>query len=99
MREVRQERVLQVEWSSGDAAGLTVEIAVTAYDRRGLVRDLTDVLAVERLSIEAMSTVTDHDAGTAYVRLTMPVSNLEQLARVLQRLSAVPNVTETRRVS
>jgi GTP pyrophosphokinase len=98
MREVRQERVLQVEWSSGDAAGLTVEIAVTAYDRRGLVRDLTDVLAVERLSIEAMSTVTDHDAGTAYVRLTAPVSNLEQLARVLQRLGSVPNVTEARRV-
>jgi GTP pyrophosphokinase len=98
MRGDRQERVLQVEWSSGDAAGLTVEIAVTAYDRRGLVRDLTDVLAVERLSIESMSTVTDQDAGTAYVRLAMPVSSLEQLARVLQRLGAVPNVIEARRL-
>jgi GTP pyrophosphokinase len=74
-----------------------VEIAVTAYDRRGLVRDLTDVLAVERLSIEAMSTVTDHAAGTAHVRLTFPVSNLEQLARVLHRLGAVPNVIQARR--
>jgi GTP pyrophosphokinase len=97
MREVRPERVLQVEWSSAEPAGLTVEIAVTAYDRRGLVRDLTDVLAVERLSIDAMSTVTDHDAGTANVRVTVPVSNLEQLARVLQRLGAVPNVIEVRR--
>ncbi|MGB6488779.1 MAG: bifunctional (p)ppGpp synthetase/guanosine-3',5'-bis(diphosphate) 3'-pyrophosphohydrolase [Steroidobacteraceae bacterium] len=97
MREVRPERVLQVDWSSGDAAGLTVEIAVTAYDRRGLVRDLTDVLAVERLSIESMSTVTDRDAGTAYVRLTVPVSNLEQVARVLHRLGAVPNVIQASR--
>jgi GTP pyrophosphokinase len=97
MREIRSERVLQVDWSSGDAAGLTAEIAVTAYDRRGLVRDLTDVLAAERLSIEAMSTVTDHDAGTAHVRLTVPVSNLEQLARVLYRLGAVPNVIQARR--
>ncbi len=97
MREVRPERVLQVEWSSGEAGGLTVEITVTAYDRRGLLRDLTDVLAVERLSIESMSTVTDHDAGTAHVRLTVPVSNLEQLARVLRRLRAVPNVIEARR--
>ena len=97
MREIRPERVLQVDWSSGDGAELTVEIAVTAYDRRGLVRDLTDVLAVERLSIEAMSTVTDHDAGTAHVRLTFPVSNLEQLARVLHRLGAVPNVIQARR--
>jgi GTP pyrophosphokinase len=97
MREIRPERVLQVDWNSGDGADLTVEIAVTAYDRRGLVRDLTDVLAVERLSIEAMSTVTDHAAGTAHVRLTFPVSNLEQLARVLHRLGAVPNVIQARR--
>ena len=97
MREVKPERVLQVEWASSDAAGLTAEIAVTAYDRRGLVRDLTDVLASEQLSIDAMSTTTDHDAGTAYVRLTVVVSNLEQLARVLRRLGAVPNVIQARR--
>ena len=97
MREVRPERVLQVEWSSADAAELRVEIAVTAYDRRGLVRDLTDVLALERLSIDAMTTTTDRDAGTAHVRLTVPVGNLEQLARVLHRLGAVPNVIQARR--
>ena len=97
MREIRPERVLQVEWSSADAADLRVEIAVTAYDRRGLVRDLTDVLALERLSIDAMTTTTDRDAGTAHVRLTVPVNNLEQLARVLHRLGAVPNVIEAHR--
>ncbi|MHB8812711.1 MAG: RelA/SpoT family protein [Steroidobacteraceae bacterium] len=97
MREVRPERVMQVEWSLRDAAGLTVEIAIIAYDRRGLLRDLTDVLAVERLSIDAMSTTTDHDAGTAQVRLTVPVDNLEQLARVLHRLGAVPHVIQARR--
>ena len=97
MRDVKPERVLQVEWSSSDTAGLTAEIAVTAYDRRGLVRDLTDVLAVERLSIDAMSTTTDHDAGTAYVRFTVAVTNLEQLARVLHRLGAVSNVIQARR--
>ncbi len=99
MREVRPERVLQVEWSSADAAGVAAEIAITAYDRRGLLRDLTDVLALERLSIDAMSTVTDHDAGTAHVRLTVPVGSLDQLARVLHRLGAVPNVIQARRVS
>jgi GTP pyrophosphokinase len=98
MREVRPERVLQVEWSSAESAALTAEIAVTAYDRRGLLRDLTDVLALERLSIEAMSTVTDHDEGTAHVRLTVPVSNLDQLARVLHRLGTVPNVIRARRL-
>ncbi|HJS88947.1 MAG TPA: bifunctional (p)ppGpp synthetase/guanosine-3',5'-bis(diphosphate) 3'-pyrophosphohydrolase [Steroidobacteraceae bacterium] len=97
MRELKPERVLQVGWSSADPAGLSAEIVVTAYDRRGLLRDLTDVLALERLSIDALSTVTDHEAGTAHVRLTVPVANLEQLARVLHRLGAVPNVIQARR--
>lgn len=97
MRQVRPERVLQVEWSSRDEAQLPVDIAVQAYDRRGLVRDITDVLAVERLSIRAMNTTTDREAGIAHVLLTVGVADLDQLARVLQRLAAVPNVTSARR--
>ncbi len=98
MRAVKPERVLKVEWTSGDGTGLVVEISIGAFDRRGLVRDVTDVLALERLSIEAMTTTTDRDAGTAHVLVTVSVADLEQLARVLRRLSSVPNVTYARRV-
>ena len=97
MRQVRPERVLKVEWSSRDEERLPVDISVQAYDRRGLVRDLTDVLALERLSIQAMSTTTDSEAGIASVLLTVGVGDQEQLGRVLQRLAAVPNVTSVRR--
>jgi GTP pyrophosphokinase len=99
MRAVKPDRVLNVEWSSGSAqSGLAVKLAVTAYDRRGLVRDLTDVLAVEQLSIEELSTTTDRASGTAHLTVSFAVRDLEQLARVLRRLSAVPNVTHARRV-
>jgi GTP pyrophosphokinase len=98
MRALKPERVLQVEWASDTAEGLVVQISVNAYDRRGLVRDVTDVLALERLSIEAMTTTTDRDAGTAHVLVTVSVSDLDQLARVLRRLAGVPNVTHARRV-
>jgi GTP pyrophosphokinase len=98
MRALKPERVLQVEWASDTADGLVVQISVTAYDRRGLVRDVTDVLALERLSIEAMTTTTDRDAGTAHVVVTVSVADLDQLARVLRRLAGVPNVTHARRV-
>ena len=98
MRALKPERVLQVEWASDTAEGLVVQISVTAYDRRGLVRDVTDVLALERLSIEAMTTTTDRDAGTAHVLVTVSVTDLDQLARVLRRLAGVPNVTHARRV-
>ena len=97
MAALKPERVLQVEWSSADAGALAVLIAVSAYDRRGLLRDLTDVVAVERLSIDAVTSRTDHDSGIAYFSLAVAVNDLEQLARVLRRLAAVPNVIEARR--
>src|SRR6516165_8743084 len=43
MADVKRERVLQVEWSSAEGGALNVSLAVSAYDRRGLLRDLTDV--------------------------------------------------------
>jgi (p)ppGpp synthase/HD superfamily hydrolase len=89
--------VLKVEWTAGDTGALDVELSVSAYDRRGLLRDLTDVVAVERLSIDAVTSRTDHATGIAHFALTVAVNDLEQLARVLRRLAAVPNVFEVRR--
>ena len=97
MRAVRPERVLKVEWSSHQSSELPVQIAVHAYDRRGLVRDLTDVLAMERLSIQGMTTTTDPTAGTADVHLTVAVENEAQLQRLQRRLEAVSNVISVRR--
>jgi GTP pyrophosphokinase len=97
MAALKPERVLKVDWSSAHAAALAVLLAVSAYDRRGLLRDLTDVLAVERLSIDAVTSRTDHETGLAYFSLAVAVNDLEQLARVLRRLAAVPNVIEARR--
>ncbi|MDB6044199.1 MAG: hypothetical protein JWM63_2750 [Gammaproteobacteria bacterium] len=98
MRAAKPDRVLKVEWTTADTGNLSVELSVSAYDRRGLVRDVTDILAVERLSIEAMTTTTDRAAGTAHVLVAVAVSDLEQLARILKRLTSVPNVIHARRV-
>jgi len=97
MSALKPERVLKVEWSSAQGGALNVELSVSAYDRRGLLRDLTDVLALERLSIDAVTSRTDHDSGIAYFALSVAVNDLEQFARVLRRLAGVPNVIEARR--
>ena len=98
MRATKPERVLHVEWAATNGASPGVELSVSAYDRSGLVRDITDVLAFERLSIEAMTTTTDRGAGTAHVLVTVTIGDLEQLTRVLKRLTAVPNVIHARRL-
>jgi GTP pyrophosphokinase len=98
MRAVKPERALNVEWSSDDPENLDVQIAITAYDRRGFVRDISDVMAAEHLSIDALNTVTDHDTSTAHMTIQLAVKDLEQLARVLRRLAGVPNVINVRRL-
>src|SRR6266566_5167170 len=75
MSALKPDRVLKVEWSSAESGALAVELAVSAYDRRGLLRDLTDVLAVERLSIDAASSRTEHDVGIAYFDLSVAVDD------------------------
>jgi len=95
MREEKPERMLKVEWSS-DASTLDVGILVTAYDRRGLVRDLTDVVAQEHISIEGMNTDTDEDR-IARFDIRLGINDLEQLANLIRKLRAVPNVSDVRR--
>ncbi|MEP7246895.1 MAG: TGS domain-containing protein, partial [Gammaproteobacteria bacterium] len=99
MRSVKPERALNVEWSLDDSDALGVQLVISAYDRRGLVRDLTDVMALEHLSIEEMTTTTDRKTATALVTAKLAVRDLEQLARVLRRLSSVPNVIYARRIN
>ena len=91
------ERVLQVEWTRSASDPLSIGLTISAHDRRGLVRDLSDVLTQERLSIEAMTTTTDPDAGTARVTLQVSVHDQEQLGRLVRRLSGVPSVLSVRR--
>ncbi len=98
MRSTRPDRVLSVAWSKVDGSNPAVELSVSAYDRRGLVRDITDVLAYERLSIEAMTTTTDRGAGTAHVLVTVTIDDIDQMTRVLKRLAALPNVIHARRL-
>ncbi len=99
MRAARPGQVLEVRWRSAEGARQSVEIAVTAWDRRGLVRDLTDVLAAEQISIESLNTSTQPHAGTAHSVLRISVLDMTQLARVTASLAGVANVTSVRRIS
>jgi len=99
MQSGKPQRILQVDWTQGDSELLAVQLAVAAYDRRGLVRDLTDLITQERLSIEEMSTKTDRDAGTAHVAVRFGVRDLDQLARLTKRFKEVPNVLTVQRTA
>ncbi len=94
---VHPERVIAVEWGQADSAQtFAVDVGIRAYDRRGLVRDVTGMLADSRINIHSMSTVTD-EHGIADMTIRIAVHGLEELSRALARIQGLPNVISARR--
>jgi GTP pyrophosphokinase len=98
MRAVKPERVLKVEWALDSDSVLPVRIRIQALDRRGLLRDVSDVMALEKLSIDGVNSDTDPMDRIATIVMRTAVRDHAQLGRVLQRLSAVPNVLRAERI-
>jgi GTP pyrophosphokinase len=98
LRDAQPQRVLAVDWGrpSPDRT-FAVAIEIHAFDRRGLVRDISSVLADEHISIETMNTVTNPAENTAKVDLTVSVHGFEELSRLLSRIAGLPNVISARR--
>lgn len=98
LQERSPERVIPVDWGSSAGQEFAVDVIVRAYDRRGLVRDISAVLTDAKLSIQAMNTLTQHD-GVADIQLRIVVHNLEELSAVMGRIQGLPNVLSVRRKS
>jgi GTP pyrophosphokinase len=98
LREESPERVLAVDWGRPtEERTFPARIRIEAFDRRGLVRDISGVLADERISIEAMNTHTNPADNIATLDVTVKVHGLDELSRLLSRFSMLPNVVSARR--
>ncbi len=90
-------RVLAVAWGTPGSREFTVDIEVQAYDRRGLVRDVSAALADDKISIQGMNTVTHKRDNVAHMQITIGITGLPQLSGLLTRIGQVPNVISARR--
>ena len=91
------ERLLQVQWGKSRVSRFPVDVVIHAMDRRGLVRDVSTLLADEKVNIERLTTRTDPAAGSADLSLRISVAGLDELARLLARIGALPGVISARR--
>jgi GTP pyrophosphokinase len=90
-------RVLAVDWGKTRRGDFPVDIEVHAFDRRGLVRDVSAALADEKIGIQGMTTVTDKRDKIASMRIGISITGLPQLLKVLARIAKVPNVISAKR--
>ncbi|WGI26949.1 GTP diphosphokinase [Halomonas alkaliantarctica] len=92
------QRIIEVEWGERAQTRYPVTIEIQAWDRSGLLRDVTGLLGNEKVNVLAVNTLTDTDEGIARLRITLEVDGLESLGRLFSRIQQLPNVTEVRRL-
>ena len=92
------ERVIEVGWGETPAT-YPVDVMVVAHDRSGLLRDITSILANEQVNVLGANTLTDRETLIARMGLTLEITDVVQLSRVLDQIGQLHNVVEAYRKS
>jgi len=97
IRNADRDRLIEVTWGPPQRAAYPVRIRVRAFDRPGLLRDISTVVSDEGINILDAYTKTYPKRHTAEVLATLEITDTEQLSRVLSKLERLPNVIEVYR--
>ena len=98
-RTSEDNRLIDVSWGKVDQEVYPVDIQILAYDRQGLLSDITALMSNERINVTAVNTISDPRTHQARMKLTIEISDLNRLSKLMTRLNELPNVHEARRVS
>jgi GTP pyrophosphokinase len=96
LHEDEKDRLVPVEWGKTDAL-YPVRIRVEAWDRVGLMRDVSTIVAEEKLNMGSLSS-TNHQDYTISLDFTLETEGLAQLSRLLKKIEAVRGVVNITRV-
>ncbi|HET7844710.1 MAG TPA: ACT domain-containing protein, partial [Xanthomonadales bacterium] len=84
-------------WGLRDMHNYEVNVAVRAYDRKGLLKDVSGVITNANAHVVAASTRMDPASGLATMNFVLRVGDFEQLSGLLGKIQALPNVIEAKR--
>jgi GTP pyrophosphokinase len=96
IHEREKERLIPVQWQQTDSM-YPVSIQVEAWDRVGLIRDITTIVAEEKVNVAEVNAA-NHDDHTISLYFTLETAGLAQLSRLLVKVEGVRGVTSVARV-
>lgn len=96
--QTEPERLIAIEWKKTDAHTYPVLIEVRAFDRVGLVHDISGIVSAENVNMASTHTVVLRRDNIAVVTAILEISSAEQLPRILDKIGRLPNVIDVRRV-
>jgi GTP pyrophosphokinase len=96
LNERETARMIEVEWEGAVQQTYPISIRVEAYDRTGMLSDISQVVAENKVNILAATVAVTPDR-TATVRATLEVASVAQLARVMSRIEQLKDVISVQR--
>ncbi len=97
LEDLEPNRIIEVSWGYEADAAYGVSIEIQAYDREGLLRDITIVLANEKVNVTGVNSYSDPQDNIATITIAMEVSSLATLGQVLAKVKQLPNIIDARR--
>ena len=91
------ERIIEVDWGESESATYPVDLTIRAFDRTGLIRDISTVLADEGASVMDLSSHTDRKSMQTVMTLSIEIRDLPTLSTAITRLEQLPNVIAVKR--
>jgi len=95
--ERQKQRFIHVNWGKHTREQYLVDIHIKAYDRTGLLRDITSLLSNEKAHVFSLQTKTKKQDNIAEISLSVEIDGIHSLSRLLTKLEQVPNVLAARR--
>jgi GTP pyrophosphokinase len=90
-------RLMTLEWKESVEVTFPVSIEVLAYDRFGLLHDITGILMREHTNVQSTTTLTDRQNNRVSIKMVIEVVQLNKLLQTLEKIKQLPNVTSARR--
>src|SRR3990167_1701033 len=85
-------KLIEVEWIETTQASYPVDIEIQAFDRAGLISDIAQILANDKINILNLNTVTNKKQHTAYITVTIEINDLADLSHILDKINQIPNI-------
>jgi len=97
LEENKRERLIEADWGENLDKTYLVSIHVEAFDRQGLLSDVSKVLTDEKVDVVGVNTLSNKDEQTADMTITAEICDLNQLGRVMDKIKQLQNVVSVSR--
>ena len=92
------ERLVDAVWGGEYSSGFSLTVGIVANDRAGLLRDITTIIANEKINVLGVRSRSDTKTQTAQIDIDMEVININDLNRTLARLNNMNGVISAKRL-